>query len=198
MSKPFAKLYDTLMSPLEKKEVFSSMRKQLINKATGVVLEIGAGTGINFNLYPRTVKKLLATDPNPEMIKRAVNKLDNTPISIELQLANAESLPFPDSYFDTVVGTLVFCSIPQPQKALIEAARVLKSGGTLLLFEHVKMPNPILSKAQVLLTPLWKHLCDGCHLDRETVKLIEESPFHIEEQHSVYKGLFVTLAARKN
>lgn len=197
MSKPFAKLYDTFMAPLEKREAISNMRKELIKQAAGHVLEIGIGTGINFSLFSSSVTKLYATDPNPEMIKRAADKLELSPLSIELLLANAECLPFPDSYFDTVVGTLVFCSIPNPEKALHEVARVLKSEGKLLLFEHVKMPNPILSKAQTFLTPLWKQLCDGCHLNRDTVQLIEESPFHMEELHSVYKGLFITLCARK-
>jgi ubiquinone/menaquinone biosynthesis C-methylase UbiE len=193
----FPRLYDSFMSPLEKRPVFQSTRKHLIEEASGEVLEIGAGTGINLPFYKPSVRHVLATDPNPEMVKRLSSKSESGVVPIDIQIANAESLPFPASSFDTVVGTLVFCSIPHPEKALEELNRVLKPGGNLLLFEHVKLSNPMLQAAQTILTPLWKHLCDGCHLNRETVNLIDMSPFVLKQVIPIYKGLFVSISATK-
>lgn len=198
MGNLFPRLYDSFMTPLEKRPVFHSTRKHLIEEASGEVLEIGAGTGINFPFYNQSVRHVLATDPNPEMVIRLSSKSASCAAPIDIQLANAESLPHPASSFDTVVGTLVFCSIPHPEKALEELNRVLKPGGKLLLFEHVKLSNPMLQAAQNLLTPLWKHLCDGCHLNRETVSLIDMSPFVLEQVIPIYKGLFVSISATKS
>lgn len=197
MGKWFPKFYDTFMSPLERRPSFNSLRHHLIERAQGHVLEIGAGTGINLDLYSQKVSQLLSTDPNPEMVRRAHQKETNSRVPVLFQTADAEHLPFSSDTFDTVVGTLVFCSITKPEIALMELERVLKPGGELLLFEHVQMPQPILQKAQDLLTPIWKQLCDGCHLNRDTLKLIKNSPFHILDVSTVYKELFISIVAQK-
>ena len=193
----FPRLYDSFMSPLEKRPAFHTARKHLVAEAHGEVLEIGAGTGINFPFYTSSANHVLATDPNLEMVKRMTFKKDKCAAPIEVQTANAESLPFSDSSFDTVVGTLVFCSIPHPKIAIEELNRVLKPGGKLLLFEHVKMDNPALQTTQDILTPLWKHICDGCHLNRDTLSLIEHSTFNVNQVIPIYKGLFISIKATK-
>lgn len=197
MGKWFPRLYDSFMSPLEKSPVFQTTRKQLIAKASGDVLEIGAGTGINFPFYTSNARRVMATDPNPEMLQRMTPKMDLCAVPIDVQTSNAESLPFVDSAFDTVVGTLVFCSISNPQSAIKELYRVLKPGGKLLLFEHVRMDNPALQTTQKLLTPLWKRLCDGCHLNRDTLSLIKNSSFNVDQVIPIYKGLFLSIKASK-
>lgn len=198
MSKWFPRVYDTFMSPLEKNKTFQSQRKQLIKKAVGKVLEIGAGTGINFSYYTHSIECVVETDPNPEMIKKAGPKTRDSLVPLEVQTASAENLPFADQSFDTVIGTLVFCTIPHPEVALKEIYRVLKPGGKLLLFEHVEMKQPILKASQHLLTPLWKQLCDGCHLNRDTLGLIEESPFfQVRQVDSIYSGLFLSFEAER-
>lgn len=197
MGKWFPKVYDTFMAPLEKRPSFQHMRKHLVQNAEGHVLEIGAGTGVNLDFYPSKVTKLISSDPNPNMVEIAHQKKTVASIPVEFQVADAEDLPFPPEAFDTIVGTLVFCSIPHPVIALKEVERVLKPGGKLLLFEHVQLPQPFLRKTQDLLTPIWKHLCDGCHLNRDTLELIQASPFHISEVSSVYKALFISIIAQK-
>ncbi|WEG11279.1 class I SAM-dependent methyltransferase [Pullulanibacillus sp. KACC 23026] len=199
MSKWFPRLYDTLMSPLEKKVSFKNKRKHLIERASGKVLEIGAGTGINFSSYTHDTSLVVATDPNPEMVKKAQEKAKIALVPLEIQIARAEELPFPDHSFDTVVATLVFCTIPHPESALKDIYRVLKPGGKLLLFEHVQMKQSLLKASQQLLTPIWKPLCDGCHLNRDTLGLIEASPlFHVKHVDSIYSGLFLAIEAEKH
>lgn len=199
MSNWFPKIYDRFMTPLEKRPSFLHMRKRLVEQASGRVLEIGAGTGVNLPLYGSNVEELWVTDPSPEMIQIAREKHTTfTMLPFHFQQADAEHLPFASSSFNTVIGTLVFCSIPNPDIALQEIERVLKPGGKLLLFEHVQMPQPLLKSAQDLLTPIWKHLCDGCHLNRDTLNLLQNSPFEIEAVSSIYKKLFISIVARKS
>ena len=192
MSSLFPSLYDFFMQPLEKRK-FSSIRRQLLNKATGQVLELGSGTGINFPLYPLGVQSVTAIEPNPHMTSRAIKNKSHAAVTIEIMQAGAENLPFEDHTFDTIVATLVFCTIPDAEKAVLEMKRLCKPNGTILMFEHVKMRNPILSKFQDWLTPAWKKVCDGCCLNRETVKLVKQNGLKIIERKEFYRGLFVAM-----
>ncbi|WP_315900413.1 class I SAM-dependent methyltransferase [Neobacillus bataviensis] len=192
----FAKGYDFFMRPLEKKR-FKEIREELLVKANGCVLEIGSGTGINFPLY-KSVKKVVATEPSTYMIERSQEKLKQSPVKIELVQAGAEKLPFPDNSFDTVVATLVLCTIPNPNQAMIEMLRVCKPGGKLLFFEHVKMDNQFLACLQEVLTPAWKKICDGCCLNRDTLTLIKGNDLLINEIKSYYNGLFLSLETIKS
>jgi ubiquinone/menaquinone biosynthesis C-methylase UbiE len=117
-------VYDLLMKPLEITR-FSGIREKLISNAEGRVLEIGSGTGVNFPLY-KYATQVDAIEPNSYMRNKSLERMKLTKIPIQTYLVKAESLPFPDSTFDTVVGTLVFCTIPDPLKALNEVRRVCK------------------------------------------------------------------------
>lgn len=196
LGRMFAKGYDFFMRPLEKKR-FKEIREELLVKANGCVLEIGSGTGINFPLY-KSVKKVVATEPSTYMIERSQEKLKQSPVKIELVQAGAEKLPFPDNSFDTVVATLVLCTIPNPNQAMIEMLRVCKPGGKLLFFEHVKMDNQFLACLQEVLTPAWKKICDGCCLNRDTLTLIKGNDLLINEIKSYYNGLFLSLETIKS
>jgi ubiquinone/menaquinone biosynthesis C-methylase UbiE len=191
MGKWFAKWYDPLMAPLEKRK-FMQIRKSLLQKAEGEVLEIGSGTGINFPLYHPQVSHVIAIEPNPEMRKRSLKRKQQAAIPIDLKEAESERLPFMDQAFDTVIFTLVLCSVSDPAQALEEAKRVLKPGGKLLFFEHVRMESRFLGWLQDILTPAWKKVCDGCHLNRETKELIQAAGFKITEMQSDYNGLFIS------
>ncbi|TCP28890.1 methyltransferase family protein [Scopulibacillus darangshiensis] len=191
MSKWFPKLYDKLMAPLEKKKL-ENIRRGLISKAEGHVLEIGSGTGANFPFY-KNASHITAIEPNPNMIKESLPKINQTRVPIDIRQESAEVLPFKENTFDTVVGTLVFCTIPNPRQALNDIRRVLKPEGKFLLFEHVRMGNTTLSSLQNILTPVWKHLCDGCHLNRDTLKFVQESEFHVNNVTSYYNGLFLVI-----
>lgn len=197
MSTLFPTLYDFFMRPLEKRK-FISIRSHLLAKASGNVLELGSGTGINFPFYGRDVQSLTAIEPNPHMTNRANENKAKAEVPIEIVQAGAESLPFEDNAFDTVVATLVFCTIPDAEKALQEMKRVCKPNGTILMFEHVKLKNPVLSRLQDWLTPTWKKICDGCCLNRETEKLVEKNGFTIVDIKEFYNGLFITMEIQNN
>ncbi|SET87977.1 Methyltransferase domain-containing protein [Salinibacillus kushneri] len=196
MGKWFPKLYDLVMNPLEKYK-FKKIRRQLLSKAEGRVLEIGSGTGVNFPFYQHA-DQVDAIEPNPLMSKRSGKKVKKSKANIQTYIVGAESLPFADNTFDTVVATLVFCTIPEPQQALKEILRVSKPGANILFFEHVMLKQPFLAKAQDILTPFWKKICDGCHLNRDTLGLIKMFDFTIEDVHEYYKGLFLTITCLNN
>ncbi|WP_204498121.1 class I SAM-dependent methyltransferase [Aquibacillus albus] len=195
MGKGFSHFYDIAMKPLEQTK-FKRIRKGLLKEAVGRVLEIGSGTGVNFTYYSNALQ-VDAIEPNPLMMEQSLKRQRKAKIPIQTYLVSAEKLPFSDNTFDSVVATLVFCTIPDPEKALREIERVSKPGATLLLFEHVKMSHPFLGKTQEVLTPLWKKVCDGCHLNRDTLKLVERSSFSIMNVHTFYKGLFIVVTCEK-
>ena len=191
MGKWFPRLYDTLMEPLERKG-FREIRKKLIQKIEGKVLEIGSGTGFNFPYYEQA-QKVMAVEPEPLMREQSIPRAMKANVPIEVIAANAEELPFPDDSFDAVVGTLVLCTIPDPAKALKEIRRVCKPDGQVLFFEHVRLNHPVLGGLQDLLTPLWKRLCDGCHLNRNTLELVKRAGFKVIRIEKYYKALFLVI-----
>ena len=196
MGRAFADWYDFFMSPLEKSK-FKGIRTKLVSKAIGNVLEIGAGTGVNFPLYNKA-DKVTAIEPSKYMIEESKAKLQKANVPIKIIQAGAEKLPFEKDSFDTIVATLVFCTIPDVNAAIKEIKRVCKPDGKILLFEHVKMENPMLAKLQVKLTPYWEKVCDGCCLDRNTIESFKRNGLVIEKVDSYFKGLFITAEARQN
>ena len=193
MSKLFPVIYDRVMEPLERKS-FRKLRKKLIAEAEGNILEIGSGTGLNFPLY-RQDARVSAIEPNPAMAKRARKRIVMAKAKIQVFAASGELLPFPDNSFDTAVGTLVFCTIPDPAAALQELRRVLKPDGKLLLLEHVKMEQSFLAAAQHVLTPAWKVLGDGCHLNRDTLSKIIDSGFKVIKAEKYHRSLILLVKA---
>jgi ubiquinone/menaquinone biosynthesis C-methylase UbiE len=196
MSQAFAKWYDLFMRPLEQRK-FKKIRSELLKKANGRVLELGSGTGINFPFY-QDAFEVIAIEPNQHMISRSIPKVKLAMVPIEIIRASAEQLPFADNSFDTVVATLVFCTIPNPEKAIREIKRVCKPEGTILLFEHVKMENQTLSKLQDILTPAWRKICDGCCLNRNTINTFENHGFTTMKKEKFYKDLFITAELRQH
>ncbi|MDV6377466.1 class I SAM-dependent methyltransferase [Sporosarcina sp. GW1-11] len=191
MNSLFPKLYDLAMKPLEATR-FKKVRTDLVQTATGNVLEIGSGTGINFPYY-RDADQVVAVEPNPSMSKRAVHRGKNASVRIIVHEASAESLPFDDNTFDTVIATLVFCTIPDPYKALQEIQRVSKVNARILFFEHVRMEQQLLGKTQDFLNPIWQMICDGCQLNRDTLNMITYSGIEITKIESLYAKLFLTI-----
>lgn len=196
MSTLFAAVYDRLMAPLERGR-FRAIRTALLTHAVGHVLEIGAGTGINFPLYPAAVTQVDALEPDPAMSARAAARQACARVPLRRIAARAEALPYPDASVDTVVATLVLCTVGDPHLSLREAHRVLKPGGRLLVFEHVRLANPLLAALQTALTPLWRHVAGGCHLDRDTLRLVREAGFETVNELPESRLLFrVALATR--
>jgi ubiquinone/menaquinone biosynthesis C-methylase UbiE len=157
------------------------MRRELLAGARGRVLELGAGTGLNLDLYPEGIESLALLEPDPHMTKQLRRKLAESDRQAEIVEAPAEKLPFDDDSFDTVAVTLVLCTVPDPQVALAEIKRVLKPGGQLLFLEHVRSRNPDLAKWQDRLEAPWRFLGDGCHCNRDTVSAISAAGFELGE-----------------
>jgi ubiquinone/menaquinone biosynthesis C-methylase UbiE len=176
----FTALYDRAMKGTEEAGM-REMRRDLIAQASGETLELGAGTGLNLDLYTEAVTGLTLTEPDPHMVKRLRPKVAESARQATIVEAGAERLPFPDDSFDTVVATLVLCTIPNPAAALAEAGRVLKPSGRLLFIEHVRSEEPGLARWQDRLEKPWRFLGDGCHCNRDTVATISASPLQVEE-----------------
>jgi ubiquinone/menaquinone biosynthesis C-methylase UbiE len=173
-------LLDTLGRAHEKKPLTVEHRTRLLSSAEGSVLEIGVGTGFNFPYYPAAVSSITATDPVDGMLTRARRRAAGTGTQVTTARASAEALPFEDESFDTVVASLVLCSVDDQDRALAEIRRVLRPGGRYLFMEHVRSDDPALARKQDRLERVWKTVCFGCHPNRDTLPRIE-SAFTVEE-----------------
>jgi SAM-dependent methyltransferase len=176
----FAAAYDRGLEATEAAGL-RQMRRELLATAGGRVLEIGAGTGANLDLYPGGVDELILLEPDPHMAKHLRAKLAATSHSATTVVESpAERVPYEDASFDTAVATLVLCTVPNPAAALAEASRVLKPGGKLLFVEHVRAENADLARWQDRLEKPWRFLADGCHCNRDTVATIDSSSLELE------------------
>src|SRR5262245_25605228 len=160
-------------------------RRLVVPEARGRVLEVGVGTGLNFGLYG-AVEELQGIDPDPYMLERARPRAAELPFPVELHQAGAEKMPFADRRFDTAVVTFTLCTIPDPHAALVEVRRVLKPGGRLLFVEHTRSIQPLMSTLQDALTPLWKLIGGGCHLNRPAVELLRDAGFRVRDTTAVW------------
>jgi ubiquinone/menaquinone biosynthesis C-methylase UbiE len=174
----FSAMYDSCMKGTEEAGL-RERRRDLLSEARGRTVELGAGTGLNLELYPATVEELVMTEPDPHMVKRLRERVAESGRKVEIREAGAERLPFEDSSFDTVTATLVLCTVPDPGAALAEARRVLKPGGRLLFLEHVRSEEPGLARWQDRLERPWRFLGDGCHCNRDTVSTISAAGFEL-------------------
>jgi ubiquinone/menaquinone biosynthesis C-methylase UbiE len=176
----FAATYDRGLKATEEAGL-RQMRSELLAGAEGRVVEIGAGTGVNLDLYPDTIGSLTLVEPDPHMAKRLRSKLQASPREAEIVAAPAESLPLQSADFDTAVATLVLCTVPDPVAAVAELARVLKPGGRLLFIEHVRARDARLARWQDRLERPWRFLADGCHCNRDTLATLAASRFELGE-----------------
>lgn len=175
----FATFYDRVMSQTEHHGL-GEHRDQLLAGASGRVLEIGAGTGVNLAHYPESgIESLVLTEPEAPMARRLEDRVSGSHRNSQVLRASADDLPFPDASFDTVVATLVLCTVPDPQRALAEVHRVLAPGGRLLFLEHVRHDEPERARKQDRITPIWKRVGHGCHPNRDTPASIADAGFQI-------------------
>lgn len=147
-------------------------RRRLVAAAHGAVVEIGAGYGATFAFYPAAVTSVLALEPDPTLRGLALAATATAPVPVTVQDGRAESLPTADASIDVVVSSLVLCSVADQSAALAEAVRVLRPGGLLLFYEHVRSAHPVLAVAEDLVTPLWSRMAGGCHPNRDTAASI--------------------------
>jgi phosphatidylethanolamine/phosphatidyl-N-methylethanolamine N-methyltransferase len=156
--------------------LFKSWRKRLWDKVDGYhILEIGVGTGKNFDYYPKDAR-ITGIDFSEKMLTQAKRKRDRKKVNVDLELMDVQSLCFADNSFDTVIGSFVFCSVPLPVKGLKELYRVCKPGGQVLLLEHVLSSKPVIAGAMNLLNPLVVALV-GANINRQTVKNVQACAF---------------------
>lgn len=175
----FSALYDRAFEASEEAGL-REMRGDLLRQARGRVLELGAGTGLNLELYPHEgLASLTVTEPDQHMFKQLRQRAAKVCAGADLVQAGAEALPFDNGSFDTVVVTLVLCTVPDQPAALREIRRVLKPGGQLLFLEHVRSNHSDLARWQDRLEKPWRFVGDGCHCNRDTVSAIGAAGFEV-------------------
>ena len=158
----------------------AELRGELLRGVSGRVLEVGAGTGINFPHYPPTVRELVAVEPEPYLRSRAAETAAPLPLEIQVIDGLAGELPFEEASFDAAVLAGVLCSVPDQEGALRDLRRVVRPGGELRFYEHVRASEPARARWQDAVDHVWPRLMGGCHPNRDTLGAIEASGFTVQ------------------
>lgn len=163
------------------------LRSQVVPQARGTVLEVGMGSGINLEFYrPEAVELVYGLEPSAGMRRKAAKNLERSELKVEWLDLPGEKIPLPDESVDTVLLTFTLCTIPDWQAALQQMKRVLKPNGELLFLEHGESPEAGTQKWQHRITPAWRKVAGGCHLNRNIAQLIESTGFRITELENLY------------
>ena len=161
-------------------------RERVVGGATGRVLEIGFGSGLNLPYYPEAVDEIIGIEPAPGMLALGKQAIATCRHKVTLVARSAEDLPLDDCSVDTIVVTWSLCSIPDVGWALMEARRVLRPGGQMRFVEHGLSPDANVAIWQDRLTPLWRRCAGGCHLNRKVGDLIRNAGFELAELSTGY------------
>ena len=164
----------------------AAYRHRVVPAAEGRVLEIGVGSGLNLPFYTQKAELVMGLDPSPKLLSMARRAARPASIPFDFIEGSAEAIPLEDGSVDTVVTTWTLCSIPDASRSLHEMRRVLKSAGSLLFVEHGRAPEPHVRRWQDRLTPVWKRVGGGCHLNRAIGTLIESAGFQFERIETGY------------
>lgn len=179
-----AELYDDVVGRLDRAGL-TEARRRLVDDVRGSVLELGCGTGAAFAHY-RAGTSVTALEPEPGFRRTAVERARASAARITVQPGDAHDLPFPDASFDAAVAELMLCSVTRPDVALAEVLRVVRPGGELRLLEHVRHPRGWIGRLQDVVDPLWTALEGrGCHIGRDTPRVVEEAGFAVEAVDTV-------------
>lgn len=170
----FARAWDLLMwlAPHHEKR----NRDELVARTTGTVLEVGAGTGVNFARY-RRAGLVVAAEPEPTMARKARRRAARAKVRVSVLRGVAEALPFADGVFDTIVACNVLCSVSDPGRTAAELRRVLRPRGTVRFYEHMRSLSPRAGRMQDRIQPLWSRLAAGCHPNRDPVAVLKRAGF---------------------
>jgi ubiquinone/menaquinone biosynthesis C-methylase UbiE len=175
----FARIY--MRMARKRHETEDQHRRKLLEGLSGEAIEVGAGNGLNFSLYPQTVTRVLAVEPEPLLRKAALEAARKAPVEVEVVDGVASALPAGDASQDAVVSSLVLCSVRGQAEALAEMRRVLKPGGELRFYEHVIANTPLSARLmRIADATFWPRVGGGCHMARDTLPMIEATGFAIE------------------
>jgi len=169
-----------------RQEGLSPYRRRVAAAAEGCILEIGVGSGINLPYYSERAVQVVGLDPSTKLLSMAREAMRKSELRVELLHGSAETIPLPDNSVDTVVTTWTLCSISDVVRALSEMRRVLKPEGRLLFVEHGLSPDAKVRFWQNRLTPLWKRIGGGCHLNRPIGQMVQRAGFRIERMDTGY------------
>ncbi len=175
-----------LLDLVMRRQDLARYRRAAVAAARGRVLEIGVGSGLNFALYGKQVELVYGIDPSARLLAIARRRAAASGIPAELLQASATAIPLSDDAVDTIVMTWTLCSIPDPLAALREMRRVLKPDGNLYFVEHGLSPEPGVERWQHRITPAWRRMAGGCHLDRKMDDLIRQAGFDLTNLHEEY------------
>lgn len=192
----FPRIYDPVIEPVERLGL-GRLRRGTLRGLSGSVLELGIGTGRSLASYPDEVSTITGVDSDEAMLARAGRRTREAGVSVRLAAVPAEDLPFPDDTFDAVAAFLTLCTVRDQAAALGEARRVLLPGGSLRLLEHVRVDREPIARLQGMLTPAWKEVAGGCHLDRRTLEEVCRAGFEVERVESYLGGLVLRIHARR-
>jgi SAM-dependent methyltransferase len=181
----FARFYARVLAPNEGADI-RALREELLSGLSGRVVEVGSGPGANFPYYPAAVTEVVAVEPEAYLREQAVAAAPQAPIPVTVLDGVADALPLEDGSCDAAVACLVLCSVPDQARALAELRRVLKPGGELRFFEHVRGHSARMTRWQQLADrTFWPHLFGGCHTARDTRAAITAAGFALERQRDV-------------
>lgn len=161
-------------------------RKRVVESAEGRVLEIGIGSGLNIPFYGSGVREIVGLEPSPQLVSMARQVAERAQVPVTFIEESAEAIPLEDGAVDTVVSTWTMCTVPEAGRALGEIRRVLKRGGRLLFAEHGLAPEVSVRRWQNWITPVWKRIGGGCHLNRPIREMIANAGFRFEHLESAY------------
>ena len=174
----FARGYARMAAKAES-EGAAEHRTELLAGLTGRVVEVGAGNGLNFKHYPETVEHVLAVEPEPLLRDLATKAAEHAPVPIEVVDGVADALPAADGSFDASIASLVLCSVPDQDRALAELWRVIRPGGELRFYEHVRAESPSFAQFQRVVDLVWPLVGGGCHTSRDTPTAVERAGFDV-------------------
>ena len=181
----YARMYERISADSERRGT-AAYRDRTLAGLSGRVLEVGAGNGLNFGHYPATVTEVVAIEPEDRLRAVAEGAAARAGVPVRVVAGHADDLPSSGGAFDAAVASLVLCSVPDPGRSLAELYRVVKPGGQLRFFEHVRSARAAIGAFQALVTPLWAAAGGGCRLDRDTAAAIAAAGFTIEDIDRVY------------
>jgi ubiquinone/menaquinone biosynthesis C-methylase UbiE len=181
----FAKMYERISAESEQRGT-AEQRDRVLAGLSGRVIEVGAGNGMNFGHYPDTVTEVVAVEPEDRLRALAERAAAEASAPVRVVAGHAGALPAEDSAFDAAVASLVLCSVPDVSAALTEIRRVLRPGGELRFFEHVRSENPLFGMLEGALTPVWSRAGGGCRLNRDTAASIRAAGFEVEQCERVF------------